>query len=73
VLANQLTGFVLPFSGLSSDWPRQELILWLLLHGCTHLAENLWPCTIGWLDFSLAKVTLFPHMEQAEESHHQLS
>ena len=46
--------------------PRRELESCPPRHHAFHLAENRWPCTIGWVAFVLSEVTLFPHIAQAE-------
>jgi hypothetical protein len=40
-LITRPAGLFLAIQGLCSAWPRHELILWLLLHRYSHLAENL--------------------------------
>ena len=41
--------------------------MWLIPRCSSHFAENLWPCTIGWLAFPFSEPTLFPHMAHAEK------
>jgi len=64
-LTNEPAGILLEVGGLRNEQPRHVLMLSPLLRHCYHLAENRWPCTIGWLAFVLSEVTLFPHMAQA--------
>jgi hypothetical protein len=49
-----------------ADRHMDKLDMWLILRCSSHFAENLWPCTIGWLAFPFSEPAVFPHMAHAE-------